>query len=362
LLVPTLTATRAFVAPLLAIILALALGGVIMAISGVKPLEGYQALFRGAFGGPSRIGVTLTKATPLILAGLGVALPLRCGLINLGAEGQVYIGALFATLAALGLHDLPMVVHLPIVVAAGFLGGAMWGAIPGWLKARLHLNELITTIMLGYIAFWIVSYLVHGPMKDPDGGGYPWSLKIPEPAQLPIILKTYRVNLGFVVALVAAVVSHFLLWQTTFGFEMRAVGAGPLAARMAGINAGRTTILTFAIGGGLAGMAGMADIMGVQFRLSDFFSPGYGWDAIVVAMAGQANPFGVVVMGVFFGALRNGADSASRSIGMPASISLIIQALVLLFVIASNSTVLLRKLSTRRKAHAGDAAASVLLD
>jgi ABC-type uncharacterized transport system permease subunit len=348
--------------PLIATVAALALGGVIMVISGVKPLEGYQALFRGAFGGPSRIGVTVTKATPLILAGLGVALPLRCGLVNLGGEGQVYIGALAATLAALGLGDLPAAVHLPIVIAAGFLGGAIWGAIPGWLKARLHLNELITTIMLGYIAFWIVSYLVHGPMKDPGGGGYPWSLKIPESAVLPIILKKYRINLGIVLALVSAIISHFLLWKTAFGFEMRAVGAGPLAARLAGINAERTTILTFAIGGGLAGMAGMADIMGVQFRLSDFFSPGYGWDAIVVAMAGQANPFGVVVMGLFFGALRNGAESASRSIGMPASISLIIQAMTLLFVIASNSVVLHRKLRRRRQAHAGDPAASVLLD
>ena len=199
-------------------------------------------------------------------------------------------------------------------------------------------------------------------MKDPAGGGYPWSVKVPETAKLPIIVKEYRINFGFVLALVAAVVSHFLLWKTAFGFEMRAVGAGPLAARLAGINAERTTILTFAIGGGLAGMAGMAEIMGVQFRLSDFFSPGYGWDAVVVAMAGQANPFGVVLMGIFFGALRNGAESASRSIGMPASISLIIQALTLLFVIASNSVVLRRKLSRRRQAHDGDPAAPVLLD
>lgn len=348
--------------PLVAIVAALAVGGVIMALVGVAPLEGYKALWRGAFGGPSRMGVTVTKATPLILAGLGVALPLRCGLVNLGGEGQVYIGALAATLAALGLGDLPLAVHLPLVVLAGFVGGAVWGAIPGWLKARLHLNELITTIMLSYIAFWVVSYLVHGPMKDPGGGGYPWSAQVPDSARLPLILKKYRINLGSLLALASAAAAHFLLWKTAFGFEMRAVGAGPLAARLAGINAERTTMLTFAIGGGLAGMAGMAEIVGVQFRLSDFFSPGYGWDAIVVAMAGQSNPVGVVLMGLFFGALRNGAESAARSIDMPSSISLIIQALALLFIIGSNSVVLYRRLRRRRVSHAGDSASAVLLD
>jgi ABC-type uncharacterized transport system permease subunit len=348
--------------PLLAIAAALLLGGAVIAISGIKPLDAYQALFRGAFGGPSRLGVTVTKATPLILAGLGVALPFRCGLINLGGEGQVYIGALAATMVALGLPDLPWSIHMPLVIVAGFTGGALWGAIPGWLRARLGLNELITTIMLGYVAFWVVSYLVHGPMKDPNGGGYPWSIEIPQSATLPIILKKYRVNLGIVLALVSALVAHFILWRTAFGFEMRAVGAGPLAARLAGINAKRITILTFAIGGGLAGLAGMAEIMGVQFRLSDFFSPGYGWDAIVVALAGQTNPLGVVLVGLFFGALRNGADSAARSIGMPASISLIIQAWTLLFVVASNSVVLVRKLSKRRQARARDLDPAVLVD
>jgi simple sugar transport system permease protein len=359
--VPSLTAASAVVMPILAILLALAFGALIMAISGIRPLEGYQAIFRGAFGGPARIGVTVTKATPLILAGLGVALPLRCGLINLGAEGQVYIGAMTATLVAIALPNLPWAVHMPLVIAGGFAGGALWGAIPGWLRARLHLNEIITTIMLSYIAFWIVSYLVHGPMKDPAGGGYPWSIKMPESAVLPLIIKQYRINLGIVLALAAAAISHFLLWRTTFGFEMRAVGAGPLAARMAGINAERTTVLTFAIGGGLAGMAGMTEIMGVQFRLSDFFSPGFGWDGVVVAMAGQANPLGVVLIGLFFGALRNGSESASRSIGMPASISLMIQASTLLFVVASNSVVLRRALS-RRQSHVRDTGAAVPVD
>lgn len=348
--------------PALAIALASAICGLIMIASGINPLVGFRALFQGAFAGPARIGVTITKATPLILAGLGVALPLRCGLINLGAEGQITIGALVATLTALAFPDLPQAIHLPLVILAGFVGGALWGAIPGWLKARLHLNEIITTIMLGYLAFWIVSYLVHVPLKDPEGGGYPWSVRVPDSAELPMVFPEFGLNLGFVLALVSAVAAHFLLWKTTFGFEMRAVGAGPLAARFAGMNVRRTIVLTFAIGGGLAGMAGMVEIMGAQLRLSDFFSPGYGWDAVVVALAGQANPLGVVVMGLFFGALRNGAESASRSIGMPASISLIIQGLTLLFVIGSNSLALGRKLGRERQPRGSDSAPPVPVD
>jgi simple sugar transport system permease protein len=184
-------------------------------------------------------------------------------------------------------------------------------------------------------------------------------VQVPDSAVLPIFLERFRINLGIVLALVAAAVAHFILWRTAFGFEMRAVGAAPEAARLAGINSKRTTILTFALGGGLAGLAGMAEIMGVQFRLSDFFSPGYGWDAVVIALAGQTTPIGVVLVGLFFGALRNGAESASRSIGIPASISLIIQALTLLFVIGSNSVVFYRAIRRRRTTRAADSDSAV---
>jgi simple sugar transport system permease protein len=328
-----------------------------MALTGINPWDALRAIVVGALGTPSRIGVTITKATPLILAGLAVALPFRSGLLNIGGEGQIYIGALFATLAALLVKGLPWGIHILLVIAAGFVGGLLWGAIPGWLRARLKLNELITTIMLNYIAFWLVSYLVHGVMKDPAGGGYPWSVEVPLTARLPIILPALRVNLGIVVALIIAVVAHIILWYTNFGFEMRAVGSGPQAARLAGINIGRTIVWTLALGGGLAGLAGMAEIMGVQFRLSDFFSPGYGYDGVVVALVGQSNPIGVILAGLFFGALRNGAESASRSIGLPTSMALITQALTLLFVVGSNSVIFARR-RRRRSARVGDAGAT----
>jgi general nucleoside transport system permease protein len=352
-------ALRSLVVPLAAAIAAVFVGVFVMALTGLDPWEGLQALAWGAFGSEARLGVTLTKATPLILAGLAVALPFRSGLLNIGGEGQLYIGALFATLAALGFNGLPAVIHLPLVVIAGFTGGALWGAIPGWLRAKLKLNELITTIMLNYVAFWVISYLVHGPMKDPNGGGYPWSVEIPESSILPIIATGLRINLGLVLALAAAALAAFVLWRTCFGFEMRAVGSGPLAARLAGINIERTVVLTLALGGGLAGLAGMAEIMGVQYRLSDFFSPGYGFDGVVVALVGQSNPVGVVIAALFFGAVRNGAESASRSIGVPASIALIIQTLTLLFVVGSNSPVLARAWLRRRQKRAADARPAV---
>ncbi len=228
------------------------------------------------------------------------------------------------------------------------------GVNPGIMRARLGLNELITSIMLSYIAFWAVSYLVHGVLKDRQGGGYPWSVAAPVSARLPIIVPGVRINLGIAVSVIAAAIAHFVLWNTTFGFEMRAVGAGPQAARLAGIDEKRTTIATFALAGGMAGLAGMVEIMGVQLRLSDFFSPGYGWDGVVIALAGQTNPVGVVLAGLFFGALRNGADSASRTIMMPKSISLIIQALTLLFVVGSNSVIVRRWWSKRRRRRAAD--------
>jgi simple sugar transport system permease protein len=347
------------IVPLLATVAALAVGMVVIATAGIDPWTGIKALLYGAFGTPARVGVTITNATPLILAGLAVALPFRCGLLNIGGEGQVYMGALAATVVALGLHGLPWAVHMPLVIVSGFAGGAAWGAVPGWLRARLKLNELITTIMLNYVAFWIVSYLVHTVMKDPNGGGYPWSVQIPESAVLPMILSQYRINLGIVLAVGLVAVTAFVLWRTCFGFEMRAVGSSPLSSRLAGINIERTTVLTLALGGGLAGLAGLTEVMGVQHRLSDFFSPGYGFDGLVVALVGQSNPVGVLVTALFFGALRNGVESASRSTGLPESIAQLLQALTLLFVIGSNSVVFVRMWHKRRQERAAGARTTV---
>ncbi len=333
---------------MLAIVGGLLVSGVMIAIAGFDPLETFAVIARGAAGTPQSLGVTLTNATPILLAGLGVALPLRCGLLNIGGEGQIYIGALGATLVAIAFPNLPAPIHLPLSLLAGFIGGGIWGAIPGWMRAVKGLNEIITTIMLNYIGFWTVSYLVHGPLKDPDSYGYAWTIKVPVSARLPIIHEVARVNLGLVVALIVAALVHFLLWRTTLGFEMRAVGAGPQSARFAGIPVTRGTIMSMAIGGGLAGVAGAVVILGVQLRLSDFFSPGYGFDAIAVALVGQTTPVGVVLAALFFGGLQNGTGSAHRTLGIPQEIALVTQGIILLFVIGSQSLTLVRLLRKRR--------------
>lgn len=334
--------------PLGAIAGALLVGGVMISIAGFNPVDTYSAMLDGALGSSQNIGVTVTNAIPLLLAGLGVALPFRCGLLNIGGEGQIYVGALFATLVAIGFPGLPAPIHLPLALLAGFVGGGLWGAIPGWMRAAKGLNEIITTIMLNYIGFWIISYLVHGPIKDPDSYGYAWTVKVPPSAELPIIIPAARINLGIVVALLFAGLTHFLLWNTTLGFEMRAVGAGSETARFGGVPVKRSTVLSMLIGGGLAGLAGTAVILGVQHRLSDFFSPGYGFDAIAVALVGQTSPLGVVVAALFFGGLRNGTASVQRSIGLPSGIAFTIQGITMLFVIGGQSITLIRWLRKRR--------------
>jgi simple sugar transport system permease protein len=360
---PRSSRLQSVILPLAAVLAALGVGGVMIAVAGFKPLEIYASMLESAVGTPQGLGVSVTNAIPLILAGLGVALPFRCGLLNIGGEGQIYIGALFATLVGLGLHGLPPAIHLPLALMAGFIGGGLWGAIPGSLRASRGLSEIIVTIMLNYVGFWIVSYLVHGPLKDPESYGYSWTMKVPVTAQLPLIFAEARINLGIVVAFLAAAVSHFLLSHTVPGFEMRAVGAGAQTARFAGIRVGRSTVLSMVLGGGLAGLAGTAVILGVQYRLSDFFSSGYGFTAIAVALVGQTSPIGVVFAGLFFGGLQNGVNSAQRSLGIPMGVALSLQGLILLFMIAGQSATLIRWLRKRRTARRVDSTQpAVLLD
>ncbi|HMQ51625.1 MAG TPA: ABC transporter permease [Anaerolineae bacterium] len=317
-------------------------------VAGFDPVETYLTLLKAAFGSPRGIGVTITNATPLLLAGLAVAIPFRCGLLNIGGEGQIYIGGLTATLAALYLPGLPFLLHLPLTLLAGFSGGALWGAIPGWLLAARKLNEVITTIMMNFIGFWLVSFLVHGPLKDPDSFGYAWTAEVPISAQIPLVFRTARINLGIALALICALLAYFLLWRTTLGYEMRAVAAQAQTARFAGIHVERTMILAMLIGGGLAGLAGAAVILGVQLRLSDFFSPGYGFTAIAVALVGRSSPLGVVLAALFFGALENGAGSIERSLGIPQGVASSIQGITLVFILASQSLTIAHWLQKRR--------------
>ncbi len=295
----------------------------------------YAALFRGALGSRSALSETLTSATPLILTGLAVALSFRAGLFNIGAEGQVIIGGLAAGFVGFSLHGLPVFVHLPVALLAGLAGGAAWGFIPGILKARTGAHEVITTIMLNYIAASLSFYLLSTTVFRRPGRTDPISKPVEVPARLPHLAgQSLRVNAGLIVALLATMVVAWLLRRSTLGFELRVSGANPAAAQTAGISVGRTTVLALVIAGGLAGLAGAALILGVQYSLFINFSGGIGFDAITLALLGRAAPWGVVAAALLFGALRAGGVQMQAATGISVDLITVLQSLIVIFVAA----------------------------
>lgn len=316
-------------------------------------LDGYGALIGGALGNPGTyaeaftsgdldqiklafrpVSETVLAATPLIFTGLAVALGFRSGLFNIGAEGQLYLGAIVATFVGFSVHGLPWFVHLPLTVAAGFLGGALWGFIPGLLKARTGAHEVITTIMLNYTAYQLVTWVLRQPFYQRPGRSDPVSPIIDPSAVLPPLIEGLRMNWGFILALGAAALVSWLLYRSTLGFEFRAVGLNPSGARYAGMNISRTLVLTMAICGGLAGLAGATEIIGVNKSLTPGFSPGYGFDGIAIALLGGSSPLGVVLAALLFGGLRAGATPMQAATGIPIDLVVVIQALVIMFVAA----------------------------
>lgn len=329
--------------PFLSIVTAVVLGGLIIKVAGGNPIAAYKGLVQGAFGSPKALSETAVWATPYIFAGLAVAFAFKGGLFNIGAEGQLAFGAVVAALIGYALPgwlhmSLPAYIHIPLAVGLGMLAGAIWAAIPGALKAYTGGHEVINTIMMNYIALNITSFLLNGPMRDPDPMNL--SARTPEIAQSARIPPLFpnnpllRVHWGFVLALVVAVIIWWLLWKTTLGFEIRTVGANPDAAKYAGINVKRTIILTMAISGALAGLAGAIEVTALNYRHELGFSSGYGFDAIAIALLGKSNPYGVILAAILFGAMRNGATRMQFLTQIPVDIISVIQALILLFVAA----------------------------
>ena len=328
--------------PVLAILTAVIVGGLIIKLVGGDPFAAYRGLVQGAFGSPKALSETAVWATPYIFAGLAVAVAFNGGLFNIGAEGQLAFGAVTAALIGYGLpqwlgFDIPAYIHIPLTVGLGMLAGALWAAIPGALKAYAGGHEVINTIMMNYIALNITSYLLNGPMRDPD----PLNLSARTPeialsARIPPIFANplLRVHWGFILALLIAALMWWLLWKTNLGFEIRTVGANPDAAKYAGINVKRTIIVTMAISGALAGLAGAIEVTGLNYRHELGFSSGYGFDAIAIALLGKTNPFGVILASILFGAMRNGATRMQFLTQIPVDIISVIQALILLFVAA----------------------------
>ncbi len=382
----TLRALRGLVLPALALLTALIVGAFVIVLTDVELLglwtsdpvralgeswaavwNTYGALFRGSIGDPVRIfgalftlnfdelksalvplSETIVSATPLILTGLSVALAFRVGLFNIGAEGQLYVGSLLAVIVGFSFVGLPWFIHLPFALFAGFVGGALWGAVPGVLKARTGAHEVIVTIMMNYVAYNLITWSLRTDLVQREGRSDAIS-KIVEPtAALVPIVQGLRANWGIVVALLAAVAVWWLIFRSTKGFEFRAVGFNPRAARYAGMSIGWSTVWSMVIAGGLAGLAGAAVILGGSRTLSPGFSPGYGFDGIVVALVGNTRPLGVVAAPLRFGALRAGAPPMQSATGTPLDLVVIIQALVIMFMAAPALVRALYRIRTER--------------
>ncbi len=269
--------------PVVSLLLALLFGGTLLALAGENPLTVYQAMITGALGDWNGVAETLVKTTPLLLAGLGVAVAFRMQLWNIGAEGQLYLGAIFATGVALFvLPSAPGWVLVPAMIAGGLLGGALWGLIPGALRAFFGASEIITSLMLNYVAILFSEYLVHGPWRDPQAFGFPGTPPLPDAGWLPQ-WGTTRVHLGLLFGLVAAMLLWVMLRRTRLGYEIGVMGENPRAALYAGMPTRRTILLVMALSGALAGLAGMSEVAGIGHQLQRNLSPGYGYAAIIVA-------------------------------------------------------------------------------
>jgi ABC-type uncharacterized transport system permease subunit len=318
---------------LLAVALALLAGAVVLALSGTNPIPAFQALFAGAFGGRRELAETLVAATPLILGGLAFAVAARAGLFNIGIEGQMVVGGLCAGLAAAWDPGLPIFVHLPLAVLAGMVAGGIWGFIPGFLKAQTGAHEVITTIMLNYLAYRISTVVIgqeNLPLVNP-------ALQATQPAvdnaTLPRLIEGTRLHAGIMIALVAAVIVWFLLYRTVFGYKIRTVGLSPGAAAFAGISWGRTIALAMLLSGLLAGLGGTVDALGLQGRFYNI-SLGIGFTSIAVGLVGRNTPFGVVLAGLLFGALASGATKMQNTADVSRDIVYVLLAFVILSVSA----------------------------
>ncbi|QLE54601.1 ABC transporter permease [Nostoc sp. TCL26-01] len=332
--------------PLIAIASALIIGAILILLAGANPIIAYTALFQESFSTYFGFGNTLTKMTPLLFTSLGVLVALRAGQFNIGGEGQIYFGALGSTLVGLYVQGIPALIHIPLALFAGFVFGAIWGGIPGYLKAVRGVNEVITTLLLNYIAVNLVSYLVQNPLKAPAAPS-PYSPLIAKSAQLPIILPQSLAHAGILLALITASILWVLLVRSPLGYQIAAVGFNPTAARYAKISVERTIILVMSLAGGLAGLAGASEVMGLKYRLFEQVSSGYGFDAIAIAFLSRGSISGVVLASLFFAALRSGANVMQRSAGVPVTIVYAIQGLTVLFIAISLA---LERVKTQRDA------------
>ncbi|MDD3311403.1 ABC transporter permease [Pseudodesulfovibrio sp.] len=322
-------------APVAAVAAAMAVCSVLLLWAGASPLEGWALMLKGALGSKFAISETLTRATPLIFTGLSAAVAFRAKLWNIGAEGQLYIGAVVATWLGAGSVEWPSYVMIPYLFLAGAVGGGLLLLAPTLLKTKLQVDEVVTTLLLNFIVLLFVNWLVFGPWKDPMAMGWPQAAPVADSALLPQLLAKTRLHLGFPIALACALAAWWFMRSTTWGFEIRAVGASPRASRFAGMPVNAAIVRTALISGGLAAMAGVSELCGVKEYLTLDLSPGFGYSGIVVAMLAALHPLGVVAASIFVAVIYIGADSMSRAINISNYIADVTTAVCLLSVLVS---------------------------
>jgi simple sugar transport system permease protein len=329
--------------PVIATLAALSVGAVMLLLLRVNPITAYGALWEGAFGSSNALAETLVKATPLLFVGLGICIAFRGSVINIGGEGQMVVGAIAATLIGLVLVDWPGWIVVTLALLAGFIGGAIWGGIPGFLKAYFNVNEILSTIMMNAIAVQAMNFLLRGPMIDPAqaelASKIPQTARLIEAYRLPRLVPT-RLHLGALIAVILAVLVYILLWRTTLGYRIRAVGQNPHASRYAGISVKRHVVLALLFSGAFAGLAGATQVYGVNFRMiTDGSATGFtgsaGFNGIVAALFGQLHPIGTIPASILFGALLVGANKMQRVVQVPSALIIALNGLVVVFVVSS---------------------------
>jgi len=334
----------AFLIPIVSVIMALLISSVVILLIGQNPIVAYAALFKGAFGSKLAIASVIIKTTPLILTGLAVGFGFRAGLFNIGAEGQMVMGAMIATAFAINVAWMPAVLAIPLTMVVGMAAGAGYAAIAGVLKAKTGAHEVVTTIMLNWIAEYLSSYVVTVPMGV--GFGTPKSPEIANSAKLPPLMTVQATELtsGIIVAVIAAVVIYIVLEKTTKGYELKGTGFNPYAAEYGGIKISQNIVLAMAISGALSGLAGTLEVMGVHHRFLGTLSGGKGFDGISIALIGQNNPIGIIFAALLMGSLRTGSNEM-QFVGVPKHIILIVQAIIIFLVAADRivRTILIRK-------------------
>lgn len=329
--------------PVFAALAALAIGALMLIILGANPFEAFGALIDGAFGSANSLADTIVKATPLLLIGLGICISFRGNVINIGGEGQMIIGALLATALGLAFPDWPGILMIPLAMFTGFLGGAIWGGIPGALKAYFNVNEILSTIMMNAIAVQLMNFLLSGPMIDPvqssKASQIPQTARLAQAFDLPRLVPT-RLHLGALIAIILAFLVYILLWRTTTGYRIRAVGQNPHASRYAGIDVKKQIVLALLLSGAFAGLAGAVQVFGISHRMiTDGSATGFtgsaGFNGIVAALFGQLHPLGTIPAAFLFGALLVGANKLQRVMQVPSALITTLNGLVVIFVVSS---------------------------